>query len=133
MSEQILKRYYAAFNSGDAEGMLALVDEDLLHEPSQGDARRGRDSFAAFLVHMNRCYEEKVLDPVYLCSADGQSGAVEFRLIGRYLVTDGDLPQANGQQYALRVGAFFEFREGKISRVSNHYNLTNWLAQVAVR
>ena len=51
-------------------------------------------------------------------------------LEGKYLVTDGDLPAAAGQRYRLRVGAFFEIRDDRIARVSNHYNLADWLAQV---
>ena len=40
------------------------------------------------------------------------------------------LPSASGQAYRLRVGAFFEVADGRILRVSNHYNLADWIAQV---
>lgn len=36
MSQALLDQYYGAFNRGDAESMLALLAEDILHEPSQG-------------------------------------------------------------------------------------------------
>jgi|GEM_PF-3761561 len=34
-----------------------------------------------------------------------------------------EIPEATGQIYHLRVGAFFELLDGKISRVTNRYNL----------
>lgn len=130
MSGDLLGRYYAAFNQGDSAGMLALLTDDVVHEPSQGAVRKGKAAFAEFLDHMNRCYREQVIDPVLLTSADGQRAAAEFLLDGQYLETDTDLPPASGQKYHLRVGTFFELRDGLIARVSNHYNLADWLAQV---
>lgn len=130
MSEDLLGRYYAAFNRGDSAAMLDLLTQDVVHEPSQGAVREGKAAFAEFLEHMNRCYREQVIDPVFLTSAGGRRAAAEFMLDGEYLETDSDLPPASGQHYRLRVGAFFELRDGLIARVSNHYNLADWLAQV---
>jgi hypothetical protein len=28
------------------------------------------------------------------------------------------------------VGAFFEIRDGRVARISNHYNFKDWLRQV---
>ena len=65
-------------------------------------------------------------------SADGTRAAAEFFIDGRYLATQPGLPEARGQTYRLRVGAFFEFNaQGLITRVSNYYNLADWLRQVA--
>lgn len=130
MSSDILSRYYAAFNRGDSVAMLELLTEDVVHEPSQGAPRHGKAAFAAFLRHMDHCYREEVINPVFLASSDGQRAAAEFMLKGQYQETDTDLPPATGQHYQLRVGAFFELRGGLIARVSNHYNLADWLAQV---
>lgn len=130
MAADLLGRYYAAFNRGDSAAMLDLLAQDVVHEPSQGSVREGKAAFAQFLDHMNRCYRERVIDPVFLASADGKRAAAEFMLEGEYLETDGDLPPASGQRYILRVGAFFELRDGVIARVSNHYNLADWLDQV---
>ncbi len=130
MSAALLAAYYDAFNRGDSAAMLALLTDDVIHEPSQGAVRQGKAAFAEFLDHMNRCYSERVTDPVFLTSADGSHAAAEFMLDGTYKLTDGDLPPATGQTYRLRVGAFFVLRDGMIARVSNHYNLADWLAQV---
>lgn len=127
----ILEQYYDAFNRGDAAGMLALLDEDVLHEPCQGKPRQGKAMFAEFLDHMNHCYKERVIEPRILYSADGSHGSAEFQLEGTYLRTDEPLPPAHGQIYRLRVGTFFEFKNGKITRVSNHYNLEYWIEQIS--
>lgn len=125
-----LSAYYAAFNRQDAEAMLALLADDVVHEPSQGDVRHGKQAFRDFLDHMNRCYAEQVIEPVFLEGENGARGAAEFMLEGRYLETDDGLPPASGQTYRLRVGTFFEFGDGLITRVSNHYNLADWMRQV---
>jgi steroid delta-isomerase-like uncharacterized protein len=130
MSEKLLTLYYDAFNSGDAQAMLDLLADDVVHYPSQGQARHGKAAFASFLDHMNRCYRERVIDPIFLISADGRRAAAEFDLSGEYLQTDDGLPPAKGQRYHLRVGTFFDIADGRITRVSNHYNLADWLRQV---
>jgi steroid delta-isomerase-like uncharacterized protein len=65
-----------------------------------------------------------------MASADGTRAAAEFYIRGTYLNTDEGLPPATGQTYHLRVGAFFEIKEGLVARVTNYYNLTDWLRQV---
>lgn len=130
MGREILSLYYAAFNRRDKQSMLDLLTGDVIHEPSQGGTRKGRDAFAEFLDHMSRCYEEEVFDPVYLAVPSGHRAAAEFMLRGTYLETDGGLPAATEPQYLIRARAFFELSEGMIARVSDHYNMSNWLAQV---
>mgnify|MGYP003905246375 CR=1 FL=1 len=49
---------------------------------------------------------------------------------GAYLATDEELPPARGQAYVLPAGAFFDVNAGLITRVSTHYNLKDWIAQV---
>ena len=126
----LIETYYAAFNRQDADGMLALLTQDVVHEPSQGTPRHGISAFGEFLAHMNECYRERVIDPVVMASPDGTRAAAEFMLEGSYLVTDEGLPAAREQRYLLRVGAFFEVADGRIGRVSNHYNLADWIRQV---
>jgi hypothetical protein len=40
------------------------------------------------------------------------------------------LPEAKQQHYRLPVGAFFSIKNNKISRVTNYYNLQDWISQV---
>jgi len=79
---------------------------------------------------MARCYREQLRDVVVMASPDGARAAAEYIVHGEYLAADDGLPPANGQKYVLPGGAFFEIRDGLIARVTNYYNLEDWLAQV---
>jgi steroid delta-isomerase-like uncharacterized protein len=126
----LLTRYYAAFNAGDWEGMLACLGDDVAHDINQGARQSGKAEFRAFLAHMERCYKERLEDLVVMASDDGRAGAAEFIVHGEYLATDEGLPEAAGQTYMLPAGAFFAFADGKIARVTVYYNLADWCAQV---
>ncbi|MBM3491411.1 MAG: isopropylmalate/homocitrate/citramalate synthase [Alphaproteobacteria bacterium] len=132
-AEDLIRRYYQAFNAGDDAGLLALLHPEVAHDINQGGRETGRQAFARFLAHMRQCYAERVEDLVLLNAADGRHVAAEFRVAGCYLKQDGDLPPAGGQPYDLPVGAFFELRDGLIARVTTYYNLADWLRQVTAR
>lgn len=128
---ELIRRYYAAFNAGDWNGMLDALSDDIVHDINQGKRESGKPAFRAFLAHMERCYREQLRDIVVMASDDGTRGSAEFVVHGEYLVTDEGLPPARGQKYILPAGAFFDIRGGKIARVTNYYNLPNWTTQVA--
>jgi steroid delta-isomerase-like uncharacterized protein len=126
----LIEQYYRTFNAGDREALLELLTEDVLHDINQGGCEVGRDDFRAFLQRMDRCYREQVVDLVVCASEDGRRAAAEFFIDGAYIATDEGLPPATGQTYHLRVGAFFDIRDGKVARVTNYYNLQEWLRMV---
>jgi steroid delta-isomerase-like uncharacterized protein len=125
-----IRAYYDAFNAGDMDRFLALLTEDVAHDINQGERQVGKQAFAKFMDHMNRCYREELTDMVVMVNEDGTRGAAEFIVNGTYLATDEGLPEANGQTYRLPAGAFFEIRDGKVARISNYYSLPDWIAQV---
>ncbi len=129
-AKRLVESYYAAFNAGQAGAMLDLLAPGVVHEINQGAREVGRDKFAAFLDHMNISYRERLTDIVVMPSADGTRVAAEFVVHGEYLRTDPGLPVARGQRYVLAAGAFFEVGDGLIGRVTNYYNLQDWLRQV---
>ncbi|MEI6534968.1 MAG: ketosteroid isomerase-related protein [Verrucomicrobiaceae bacterium] len=128
--KSLIQDYYAAFNSGDRETLLALLTDDIVHEINEGATETGKSAFREFLKRMDRSYQESVEELVVFTSDVQDRAAAEFFIRGKYLATDDGLPQACGQTYHLRVGAFFELKGGKISRVTNHYNLQVWLRMV---
>jgi steroid delta-isomerase-like uncharacterized protein len=79
---------------------------------------------------MQEHYKEKVVDLVIFSDEKHGRAAAEFFIEGTYLHTGAGLPPASGQHYRLRVGAFFALSHGKISRVTNYYNLNEWIHQV---
>ncbi len=127
----LIRTYYETFNGGDREAMLALLVEDVAHEINQGGCEVGKGRFRAFLERMDRCYREQVVELVVFADETGTRGAAEFYIEGSYVATDEGLPPATGQRYRLRVGAFFELSGGLVKRVTNYYNLQDWLRMVA--
>jgi steroid delta-isomerase-like uncharacterized protein len=129
-TNRLINTYYSAFNEQDWEGMLALLTDDVAHDINQGEREVGKDAFREFLARMDRCYNERVYNLVVLTNDKIPRAAAEFIIEGTYKATDGDFLPATGQRYSLPVGAFFEISDGKISRVTNYYNLNDWLEQV---
>ncbi|MEZ5590623.1 MAG: ketosteroid isomerase-related protein [Gammaproteobacteria bacterium] len=129
-TETLINRYYQAFNDGDMATFFSLLSDDVVHDINQGRRETGKDAFKQFMAHMNHCYREHIRDLVVLSNSDGQRAAAEFIVDGEYLNTDSGLPEAHGQTYSLPAGAFFDIRGGQISRISNFYNLQDWLQQV---
>ena len=127
----VIKRYFAAFNLGDVQTMLDCVSDDVAHHVNEGQIRRGKDAFAEFCAHMNRCYKEELTNIVVFEANGGTRGAAEFVVNGTYLETDSGLPEAKGQQYKLPGGSFFDMADGKITRVTTYYNLADWVRQVS--
>ena len=128
-----IQTYYDTFNTGDRDAFLGLLAEDVAHDINQGGTETGKAAFLAFLQRMDRCYREQVRELSVFANEEGTRGAAEFFIEGEYLSTDEGLPPATGQRYRLRVGAFFELRCGLVSRVTNYYNLEEWLRQVGAK
>jgi steroid delta-isomerase-like uncharacterized protein len=133
-AEALVRAYYAAFNAGDRAAFLGLLTEDVEHGISQGGSEHGRDAFARFMAHMDRCYREQITDIVVMTDASGTRAAAEFVVHGTYIATDPGVPAgtpaAAGQRYTLPAGAFFTLRDGRVARIANHYNLGDWVRQV---
>lgn len=127
----LISRYYAAFNAGDAEAMIACLAPDVAHHVNEGQLRIGTDAFRAFCAHMSRCYDERLEEIVIMATRDGARAAAEFTVHGTYLATDDGLPPARGQRYTLPAGAFFSVANGRITRIVTHYNLADWIRQVS--
>lgn len=129
-TQTLIEAYYAAFNANDMPRFLSMLTDDVVHDINQGGRESGKPAFEKFMAHMNHCYREEIVDVVVMVNEDGTRAASEFTVLGEYLKTDEGLPEANGQTYRLPAGAFFDIRDGKVARVSNYYNLQDWLKQV---
>ena len=128
---QLLQRYYDAFNAGDMVTFLSLLTDDVIHDINQSGREMGKPAFEQFMQRMNRNYRERIVDLSITTNEAGDRAAVEFTVLGKYLATDKGLPEANGQTYRLPAGAFFAIRDGQVARVTNYYNLEDWVAQVS--
>jgi steroid delta-isomerase-like uncharacterized protein len=130
-SINLVERYYAAFNGGDMDTFLNLLTDDVIHDINQGKREIGKEAFTQFMACMNFNYKEQLVDMVIMATDDGKRAAAEFVVLGEYIKTDEGLPAAKGQTYRLPAGAFFEIRDNKVARITNYYNLQDWIAQVS--
>lgn len=127
----LIKQYYAAFNSADMDTFLNLLTDDVIHDINQGKREIGKEAFTQFMACMNFNYKEQLVDMVIMATPDGTRAAAEFVVLGKYIKSDQGLPAAQGQEYRLPAGAFFEVRDNKVARITNYYNLQDWIAQVS--
>ena len=130
MKYDIIQKYYESFNAGDRNQFFSLLTDNVIHEINQGKKEVGKELFRAFMERMDRHYKERVVDLVLMGNEEGDRVAAEFFVEGKYLSTDAGLPEAKGQTYRVRCGAFFELTDGKISRVTTYYNLNEWIALI---
>ncbi|HRQ64662.1 MAG TPA: ketosteroid isomerase-related protein [Xanthomonadaceae bacterium] len=127
---ELILACYAAYNRGEVRTVLELLCDDIVHDINEGRRERGREAFAVYLERRHRCYRERLSQVVVMTSHDGTRAAAEYVVEGEYVDTDGDMPAAHGQRYRLAGGAFFEVRDGRIARISNYFNQSDWLRQV---
>lgn len=126
-----MRGYYEAFNRDDWQGMLSRLSDDVADDLNQGERPQGSAAFANFLQRMEHSCCEQLQDVMVIAAADGIRTAAEYVVHGEYLQTDEGLPPGQGQRYVLPGGAFFHIRDGAITRVSNYYNQSDWMRQVA--
>lgn len=129
-TEKIIRDYYKAFNEKKFDLMLSYLTDEVIHDTNQGDRTKGRNAFVNFMKEMDEFYDEHLDNIVVMTEPSGKRAAAEFVCHGVYKTTASGLPPAKGQKYVLPVGCFFEIENGKISRVTNYYNMNDWLKQV---
>ena len=128
---ELLQNYYKAFNRQDWSEFLSYLHPEVSHEINQGKKEVGVESFRKFMERMNTSYSESIEDITLMISPENPDRASsEYTVVGKYLKTDEGLPAANGQTYRLRGGAFFEIENHRIKRVTNYYNMEEWLQQI---
>jgi steroid delta-isomerase-like uncharacterized protein len=129
ITEKLIHSYVEMFNAHDSDGLINLLDDSVIHDINEGAREIGKEKFRAFKAHMDSCYSEQLKDVCYLIN--GNRAAIEFMCHGTYIKTDGSLPAATGQTYAIQAAAFFEVNESKISRVTSYYSLKGWIEAIS--
>ncbi len=130
MSVQLIETYYKHFNDLQFDKMVSLLDDNVVHEVNEGQPQVGLETFKKFMGVMDEHYQEQVKELHVFSTKDPQRFAAEFYIDGVYKKTQEGLPVAKNQKYYIRVGAFFEVKNNKIVRVTNHYNLAHWIKAV---
>ena len=130
-TQQLVQQYYQYFNEKNWKGMLDLLSEDVVHYINQGGLESGKDAFFQFLLEMDAHYDEHLSEIVVMVTPDGTRAAAELVCTGRYIKQQSGMPPAYEQSYKVAVGAFFEIKNSKITRVTTYYNFPEWVQQVS--
>lgn len=129
-TEKLIRSYYDSFNEKRFTDMLNLLSDDIIHDTNQGSRSTGKEAFKKFMGEMNEFYDEHLDNMVIMTNADGKRASAEFICNGVYKSNAAGLPPAHGQKYSLPVGCFFEVKGDKITRITNYYNMNDWIKQV---
>ena len=127
----VVQAYYVAFNNCNIDAMVAMVADDVIYDINQGERRQGKNRFHALCARMAHHYHDELKEILIMTADDGTRVDAEFNVCGTYNVTEPGLPVAAGQKYRLPAGTFFALHGEKITRISNYYNLTDWIMQVS--
>lgn len=129
-NKNLIISYYDCFNKKDWNGLIDLLDDNIIHDRNQENRVIGKNAFHQFLLAMSECYDEKISDLAIFEHNTNNRFATEFTVDGSYIQTDINLPPATGQKYRLSAGAFFQVNHNKITRVTGYYNLNEWIGLI---
>jgi steroid delta-isomerase-like uncharacterized protein len=130
-TESIVKAYLDAANRDDSAAILAMMHEDVAFDVNQSMRQIGLDNLRLLLATKSAHCKEQLADAVIFSSEDGSRGAAEFTWKGTYIATIEGFPQANGQRFSMQAGLFFEVEDGKITRITSHRDMREWVRQIS--
>lgn len=130
-TEDLVRRFFDALNAADHEAALALVSDDVVHDPAAGERRIGADKLRWYLADHGRRFEETVADLVVMTDGSGARAAAEYTLRGTYRATAPGLPAATGQRFSIAAGSFLEVEDGLIARLTTRLDAQALAAALA--
>jgi steroid delta-isomerase-like uncharacterized protein len=131
--EHLLDSWASAWSSNDTAKLLPLFTEDVVYEDvTFGAVNKGSENLrkfaaGAFDSFANMTFELKSR----IVSADGQRGAMEWIWRGRQTKDFPGLPATN-KPFEVRGASVVEFRDGKIDRNSDYWDLATYMRQVGL-
>ena len=120
--ESIIKNFYEAFNNKDAETMVSYYHEDItFQDPAfgvlKGDRAKNMWRLLTNSQKGNKAFKIEVSDIVI----DNNSGSAHWQAHYNFSKT--------GRKVHNKIDAEFEFKDGKIIRHTDDFNLHKWATQ----
>jgi steroid delta-isomerase-like uncharacterized protein len=131
--ERLLDEWTSAWSSGDVPRLLALFSDDVHYEDvTFGMAVQGRAALRDFAATVAGAFAELRFEPrARFVSADGTSGVIEWLWRGRQTKDFPGLPATN-RPFQVRGVTIVEFRNGRIVRNSDYWDLATYSKQVGL-
>jgi steroid delta-isomerase-like uncharacterized protein len=130
---QLLDEWTAAWSSNDVARLLRLFTNDVYYEDVPlGAVSRGKPALAGFATGVfDGFIELKFERKSRFVSPDGRAGAIEWVFRGRQVKDFPGIPATN-KPFEVRGSSIVEFRDGRISRNSDYWDLASYLRQVGL-
>ena len=131
--ERLLDEWAAAWSSKEVAKLMALFTDDAVYEDvTFGAVNKGSDELRKFATGTFDAFADLTFElKARFVSTDGRRGALEWLWRGRQTKDLPGLP-ATGKPFEVRGASVVEFRDGKISRNADYWDLTTYLRQVGL-
>lgn len=122
--ERLLDEWGAAWTAADPNRLLPIFTDDVVYEDvTFGAVNKGQDALRKFATDFFDAFPGNVFEvKSRFVSSDGKWGSVEWLWRGRQTKDLPGLPATN-TAFELRGASVMEFRDGKISRNSDYWDL----------
>lgn len=112
-NKAVVRRYFDAVNSTNADRVLALLSEDfhfkaMLREPAWLGGEMGREAFSSAMIAMSEMMTDPIQMEITGITAEGDRVAVEATSFG---------PMKTGPAYENSYHFLFRVRDGKVFEV----------------
>jgi ketosteroid isomerase-like protein len=117
-NKQLIADFYSAFAARDAEGMVACYADDIRFTDPAFGTLRGNDAKNMWRMLLKN---PDIKVTVSNIKADDKTGSANWVAVYTFSRT--------GRKVTNRVSAMFEFRDGKIIKHTDHFNIWKWAGQ----
>jgi steroid delta-isomerase-like uncharacterized protein len=131
--ERLLVEWATAWSTGNIEHLLLLFTDDVLYEDvTFGATNTGREALRNFANAALAAFPGMTFELTsQLVADDGGSGAFEWIWRGKQVMDFPGLPATN-TPFEIRGASVVQFRDTKISRCSDYWDLATYKTQVGL-
>lgn len=132
--EEFAERWLDAWNSQDADKVLALMADDIVYDDSAWpNTMRGHADVRAFLEHTWRAFPDLRFEPIAGPFLDPREPRAAFYWRG-YATHSGPIDPpgfaATGKRMEIEGGDFHEYRDGKLVRLRIVFDMARAMRQL---
>lgn len=117
-NKQLIEKFYTSFAAGDAEGMVSCYADDIRFEDPAFGPLQGNDAKNMWRILLKN---PDIKITVSNIKADDKTGSADWVAVYTFSRT--------GRKVTNKVSATFEFRDGKIIKHIDRFNIWKWAGQ----
>jgi len=117
-NKQLIEKFYQSFAVRDAEGMVSCYTDDIRFEDPAFGPLKGDDAKKMWRMLLKNPDIKVTVSNV---KADDKTGSADWVAVYTFSRT--------GRRVTNKVSATFEFRDGKISKHTDRFNIWKWAGQ----